>query len=120
MHTVRGFTLVETLVALLVVALGLLAISQCLNAALLMNINANRSALATTYALSTLEQIRSCGTFTSQTTALSDPALPQGSIQVSCAAYNANLRLEQVNVTVSWFGLHTQLRQLQMETICRY
>jgi prepilin-type N-terminal cleavage/methylation domain-containing protein len=115
-----GFTLVETMVALLVLSLGMVAVSQCLSAALLMNVKANRTGVATAYAQTTLEEIRSSGQFTSQTTKLNDPALPQGSIQVSCTTYNAGLNLEQVAVTVSWFGLHTQLEQLHMVTVVRY
>ena len=61
MRRQHGITLIEILVSVVILGIGLVAVSACLSTALLSNLRANRIALATEIAQSEIERQRSVG-----------------------------------------------------------
>jgi len=112
-----GFTLVELLVSVFILAIGLVAGALCMSLALTCNLRANRVALATEIAQSTIESQRSLGDLTSGTTNLNDVRLPGGRIATLVSDYNTALNLKQLRVTVSWTAARCRQESVVLETI---
>jgi len=130
----QGFTLVEMLVSILILAIGLVGGAMCLSLALTSNLRANHIALATELTQSEIERQRSegdlaIGTFT--VTNLNDPdlleddnlkyyytsQLPQGRLDRVITNDDTQLNTRRVTVEVSWTGKHQQRESVQMVTI---
>lgn len=145
-HISRGLSLVECLVSIVVVSLGLLAVVQCLYAALLTNQRSNRIALASAVAQQEIEDIRSLsvagyiaqkqseaasGTVTVTTVngvtiiagRPADPLLLKGTQTVTINDYTDNTtpainnRLKTVTSTVTWLGNNTKTESVRLTTV---
>ncbi|HOF89462.1 MAG TPA: prepilin-type N-terminal cleavage/methylation domain-containing protein [Armatimonadota bacterium] len=114
----RGITLLELLVSIVILAIGLLAAIQAMNAALLTTQHANRLALATMLAEAAIEELRSSGDLVSWSEELNEPLLPDGQRHVTVANYGAaKLNLRRVTVEVRWTGRRTQTETVRLETV---
>lgn len=120
----QGFTLVEMLVSVLILAIGLVAGALCLSLALTCNLRANRIALATEVAQSEIERQRSEGVVESfekpvedpRNPGHDDPRLPQGFIRADGGSKGAD-NTQSLSVEVSWSGKHQQKESVKLETI---
>jgi prepilin-type N-terminal cleavage/methylation domain-containing protein len=121
-HGIAGFTLVECLVAIVILAIGLTGAAECLSTALLANQKASRIQLATATAQDTIEDMRSrgFGRITEEEFPASEsvPSLPSGQRTIEIIdSYNGNDRLKHISVTVSWRSRHGIVSRVHMGTI---
>ncbi|MHB0935846.1 MAG: type IV pilus modification PilV family protein [Armatimonadota bacterium] len=113
----RGFTLVEMLVSILILAIGLVGGSLCLSLALTCNLRANRIALATEKAQSEIESQRSEGDLQEKHESIDDPLLPNGYLDADLGTRNENDNTQPLSVEVSWNGKNRQRESVKLETI---
>ncbi|MEI7831611.1 MAG: prepilin-type N-terminal cleavage/methylation domain-containing protein [bacterium] len=140
---ISGVTLVEVLVAVTILALGIISAAQCMNAAFITNQKAQNMAIATSLAVGRLEEVRQDGyvntmastnyTWTNNvgvwngTAALQtdpNPLLKNNSrtLVTTLSYYNdaANLRTNmmlQVVVTVTWVGAKGKVNNVTLTTL---
>lgn len=130
---IRGISLVECLVAVVVLSIGLVTVIQCLNAALIYNNRANRVAIATARAVALVQEVRSFSvdqykqyktaqngtggvvvTTSGTTMTVTQPTtiprvLTNGTETITLAQYTGdatiNSKVYQVTVDVAWTGV---------------
>ena len=133
----RGFTLIECLVAILILALGIVGIVGCFTAALLSNQKASNLQLATSLAQGIIENMRSYGfgsitydnfpaSINKDTTGNEDVVnlAEQLSLLHSGVAtttitnnYDGDSRLKHVAVEVSWRSFNASHPKIRLETV---
>jgi prepilin-type N-terminal cleavage/methylation domain-containing protein len=118
----RGFTLIECLVATLILSLGLVGVIGCLTVALLGNQKASQTQLATAVAQSTIEDMRSrgFGSITAEEFPESAPVegLHEGTRRIAITEdYRGNPRLKHVQVEVSWRGMNGAAARVELESV---
>jgi prepilin-type N-terminal cleavage/methylation domain-containing protein len=121
-HHQVGFTLIECLISIVILAIGLTGVSGCLTAALLSNKTASRLQLATATAQDTIEDMRSRGfggitevDFPASATVSSLPG-GQRTIEIT-DSYQGNDRLKHIAVEVSWRTSSQATNKVRLETI---
>jgi type IV pilus modification protein PilV len=117
-----GFTLIECLVAIVILALGLTGVVGCFTAALVSNQRASHLQLATSIAQDTIEDMRSRGfggvdydAFPASSTI---SQLPGGTKTISFTTpYLSNARLLKVSVNVSWRNAGGATKHVILQTV---
>lgn len=118
----RGLTLIECLVSVVILGIGLVGVAGCLTSALLINKKASDIQLATAIAQDTIEDMRSrgCGSITYEDfPAVSEVAeLPRGVKTIEITdAYGGDARLKRVRVDVSWRAPNASTAHVRLETV---
>jgi prepilin-type N-terminal cleavage/methylation domain-containing protein len=131
----RGLTLIECLVAVVILGIGLVAMLQCVNAALVTDQRANRYTLAAARANTIIEEIRSYGVphyifnatgaeGTALTLRRAVPAtldLPEGQESIIIATYTADSALTSkmwvATVTITWTSHETRTERVALATL---
>jgi prepilin-type N-terminal cleavage/methylation domain-containing protein len=134
----RGFTLIECLVAIVILGLGIVGVVGCFTAALLSNQKASNIQLATSLAQSVIENMRSYGfgsitydnfpasidkNTISDNKDISDLAEQLGRLHSGRATttitnnYNGDARLKQVAVEISWRSINNSHPTVRLESV---
>jgi prepilin-type N-terminal cleavage/methylation domain-containing protein len=130
-HSRRGFTLVETLAAILILGIGLVGVATCLNAGFLTVRKAERIALATAVCHRTIDDLRSLGygnvkedypngTHSSVLTEYSE--LRNATLIITTSDYTdagvAKMtgKVLLITVAVTWTGIQGRLERVQFDT----
>ena len=117
----RGMTLVECLVAIVILSIGLIGVVGCLTAALVTNHSASDVELASSIAQDTIEDMRSRGfgsiTYGEYPATSAVPTLHSGVQTISITDnYLGNARLKRVSVDISWHTMNNSTSHLRLET----
>ena len=117
MRSNSGLSLVEVLISLVILAIGLVGVVNCISSAVITNHKTNRIAIATSITQAAIEQVRSSGTFVSSSTNLDDPLLPSGVLDVTVSPYDAALGLTRVEAEVRWRGQNGKTESVLMQSV---
>ncbi|MHB9026027.1 MAG: type IV pilus modification PilV family protein [Armatimonadota bacterium] len=116
-----GISLIEILISVLILAIGLIAVVNCVYIALATSLKAYRLDQATAIAESKIELLRSTGAAcvdtTTTTTNLNDANIPNGQISYTITTYNALLNIHKVVVVVTWTGAGQKEDSVRIETL---
>ena len=117
-----GFTLIECLVAIVILGIGLVGVVGCLTAALLANRSASDTELAVSIAQDRLEDMRSLGfgavTYDNYPATSSVPELHSGVQTVEITdSFLGNARLKRVRLGISWHSANRSTSRVEMETV---
>ncbi len=100
----KGFSLIELLIAMLILFIGLIAVASMVSTAILGNANAKWSTIATTCAEEKIEELRSRG-YTNIPVGSESDACPNPGFSRSWTVSVRNdisPGLKEINVTVTW------------------
>jgi len=118
----RGFTLIECLVAIVILGIGIVGIVGCFTAALLSNQKAEEIQQATAFAQDTIEDMRSRGfgsvTYSEFPASSSMEGLRQGVRTIEIVDnYGGDVRLKHVAVEISWGGANQAHPSIRLESL---
>lgn len=121
-HAPAGFTLIECLVSIVILALGLTGVAGCLTAAMLANQKASRIQIATATVQDTIEDMRSAGfgsiTYDAYPAESDIQSLPNGHRSIEIVdSYDGDDRLKHIDVTVTWRSSGSAVGSVHLETI---
>lgn len=104
MYNVKGFTLIEMMVATLILVIGLLGVAALLTSTYGQNANSKRITVASTLAEKKLEEIRSAGfASASSSTSPVNNAIDSTTYSVSWVVTTVDATwLKKIDVTVTW------------------
>lgn len=116
----RGVSLIEILISVVVLSLGLIAVVNCIHLALVTSLKAYRIDQATAIAESKIEFLRSTGEANVNKTVtepLTDTNIPHGQVTYEITDYNTSLHLKKLRVTVTWSGSRTHQESVEIITL---
>jgi prepilin-type N-terminal cleavage/methylation domain-containing protein len=118
----RGFTLIECLVAIVILGIGIVGVVGCFTAALLSNKKAEEIQQATAFAQDTIEDMRSRGfggvTYAEFPASSGVAELHQGVRTIEITDnYGGDVRMKQVAVEISWGGANRSHPSIRLESL---